>query len=93
MALEIVRTVDLRVIDLRVFQKLGGLLATKYHMIMRGHQTIYRHFRQWNDIFLDVTQEVQVIFRLKENTLAVISAIVDVIVQTWSKGRLSAGHW
>jgi len=59
---------------------------------MRRHQTIRNNLCQWNDIFPHSTQKIQVIHWLKENALAVIAAIVDVIVQTLKEGCLSARH-
>ena len=83
---------DLGRIDLGVFQELRGLLSTDQDMIVRWHQTIHYDLRQWSDVSLNATKEIQIIFRLKENTLAVVAAIVDVIIQTRNKRRLSSGH-
>ena len=68
---------------IRILRELGGLsLAnTRHNMIMCWHQTINKNIRNGNEIFFDLLQEIQVIVGFKENSLAIVTAIVDVIVQ------------
>lgn len=70
--------------DLRDFQNLGGLwrnFHTPNNMIMRRHQAVHQHIRDRDEILFDLLQEEKIVFRLEEDPLAVVAAIVDVIMQ------------
>jgi hypothetical protein len=61
-------------------------------MIVRGHQTIGENVHKRHHILLKTSQKEEIILWLKEHSLAIIPAIVEMVVNVRHKGSLSARH-
>jgi hypothetical protein len=70
------------------------LLKLNKQVVVVGHETVGENLCgiTLDEVFSDKSQEMERVFSLEEDSLAIHASVVDMVVTARDKGDLAAGH-
>jgi hypothetical protein len=62
-------------------------------MVVVWHQAVGQHIERILDqVAPKLPQKMQIVFAFKENSLAIVASVIEMIVMSWRKVDLTTGH-